>query len=184
MNRLIRITLVALLGIGLLACAPAPTPTAPPPTAIPAEPSTATPEPTATATATLTPEPTATLVPSPTPFPTAAESAPEKTFTDVGDVAELSGTHGLAGRAIVAGLQTLIIRGFTYDGKGPAADIRLVKGDGYDEPAAILLVLEPRAYENEMLVVTIPSNVDRSVADRIVIYAPETSEVYAESQFE
>lgn len=180
MNRVYRIALVALFAIAIAAsttaCSARPTPTLPAPTA------TATDLPTATATATAMP--TETPTPLPTPFPTPPESAPEKAFTTVGDVAEISGAHSVSGRAIVSGLQTLIIRGFNYDGKGPAVDIRLVKGDQYDQPVAILLQLEQRAYTDEIVLVHIPSTVKPDSADHIVIYAPDTGEVYAEAHFE
>lgn len=121
--------------------------------------------------------------PAPTTIPTAAEPAPEKTFTEVGDVGQLTGSHGIAGKAIIAGLQTLIIQGFTYDGKAPA-DMRLVMGDDAANPAAILGTLEERAYEQEFLLYTIPSSVTRDNADRLVVYAPETGEVLAEATFD
>ena len=138
---------------------------------------------------TVEPTPQATAAPVPTqvapsPFPKPAEAAPERTFTDVGDVGHLSGDHGIAGKAIVAGLQTLIIQGFTFDGKGSAADIRLVKGQDYETPAAVLTVLESRAYDREMLLFVIPNQVTPETADRIVVYAPETGEVYAETTFD
>ena len=90
--------------------------------------------------------PAPTPLPTATPFPTPAEVAPERTFTEVGNVGTLTGAHGVQGKAIVAGLQTLIIQGFTFDGKGPAPDLRLVHGSEYARPAAILAALEPRAY--------------------------------------
>ena len=96
----------------------------------------------------------------------------------------LDGTHGVKGKAIVAGLQTLIIKDFTFDGKGPTADARLVKGDDYANPALVVLALEQRPYEGEFLLFTIPSTVAPENADRLVIYAPETGEVYAETTFE
>jgi hypothetical protein len=122
--------------------------------------------------------------PEPTSMPTAAGPAPERTFTDVGNVGHLEGPHDVAGKAIVAGLQTLIIQGFHFDGKGPAADVRLVQGEDYATPAAILLPLEARVYADEVLLFTIPSTVAPENADRLVIYAPETGEVYAETTFE
>ncbi len=137
-----------------------------------------TPVPTSTAEPTLTPTPTR------TPFPTANEVAPEKTFTDVGGVAHLSGEHGVAGKAIVAGLQTLIIQGFSYDGKGSPVDIRLVQGEDYEHPAAILMELEDRAYDSEMLYMIIPSSAGPGTADHIVVYAPDAHKVYASATFQ
>lgn len=128
--------------------------------------------------------PSATLPPTQTPFPTPEEPAPESTFTDVGNVGQLNGTHGVGGKTIVAGLQTLIIQGFQFDGKGPAADIRLVHGVNYGSPAVILTPLEQRPYEGEFLLFNIPSTVTAENVDRLVIYAPETGEVYAETTFE
>jgi len=118
-----------------------------------------------------------------TPFPTPAEVAPAHTFTEVGNVGLLEGSHGVTGKGVVAGLQTLIIQGFTFDGKGPAADVRLVMGSDYASPAAVLGVLESRVYDGEMLLYIIPSTVTPENADRLVIYAPETGEVYAETTF-
>jgi hypothetical protein len=128
--------------------------------------------------------PTATPTPSPTPFPTAAEAAPEETFTQVGDVAHLSGLHEVTGKAIIAGLQTLIIQGFHYDGKGGRLDIRLVKGQDWENPVAILTELEERAYEKEMLYMIIPSSVGPGTVDHIVVYAPDSDEVYALATFQ
>jgi len=131
--------------------------------------------------ATSSPAPTEML---PTPFPTPAEVAPEQTFTNVGSIGFLSGDHGISGKAIVAGLQTLIIQGFNFDGKGPPADIRLVKGQDYDNPADVLAVLDQRSYENEMFLLIVPNEVTRENADRLVVYAPETGQVYAETTFD
>lgn len=125
-----------------------------------------------------------TLKPTPTPFPTPNEPAPERTFTAVGNVAELNGSHGITGRAVVAGLQTLIIQSFTFDGKGPQADIRLVKGQDYKNPAIVLLKLDQRAYEGEVLLLLIPSTVQPGSADSIAVYCPETDEVYASGLFQ
>jgi len=143
MIRASRMIVLICLVVACSACGPKATPT-PPPTATPAP--------------SATPLPTATVLPSPTPFPTASEPAPEQTFTAVGNTATFSGLHGVSGKAIVAGLQTLIIQGFSYDGKGPAADIRLVLGEDYANPAAVLLQLEQREYKDEVLIITVPSS--------------------------
>jgi len=119
-----------------------------------------------------------------TPFPDSQEPAPEQTFTLVGNVGHLEGDHDVSGKAIVAGLQTLIIQGFTFDGKGPQADLRLVKEQDYARPAAVLIALEQRPYEDEFFLLRIPNSVTRDNADRLVVYAPETGEVYAETTFQ
>ena len=121
--------------------------------------------------------------PNRTPFPTPDEPAPDETFAGVGNVANLAGEHGVSGKAVVAGLQTLIIQGFNYDGKGSVPDIRLVLGNDYDSPAAVLLQLEARPYESEFLFLQIPSSVGPGTADTIAVYAPETGEVYAAARF-
>ena len=134
---------------------------------------------------TETPEPTLTVAPTMTHYPTPVEVAPDQTFTPVGSVAHLAGEHGVAGKAIVTGLQTLIIAGFHYDGKGPQADIRLVNGENYDEPAAILLVLDQRPYDGvQPLIMVIPNSAGPGTADSIAVYVPETGEVYAHVAFE
>ena len=169
MRRTIRVTMLLLTLLLLTACAPKATPQ-------PA--STATPLPTATAV------PTPTAVPSPTPFPTASEVAPESTFTGVGNVARFEGIHGVSGTAVVAGLQTLIIQSFNFDGKGPKADIRLVKGGDLANPAWIVQELEQRPYQNEIVFAHIPSSLQPGSADSIAVYCPETGEAYATAVFQ
>ena len=169
MPRTLRIVGLLLIAISCLACAPRARKPAdtPVPTSVPTE----------------TPVPTPTPVPSPTPFPTANEPAPELTFTSVGNVAEFSGAHGVSGTAVVAGLQTLIIQGFNFDGKGLKADVRLVLGDDFANPAWIIQELEPRAYEKEIIFAHIPSSVKPGAADSIAVYCPETGEAYATALF-
>jgi hypothetical protein len=116
--------------------------------------------------------------------PTATfEPAPEAIFIGVGATSEFSGEHNVSGKAVIAGLQTLIIMRFHFDGKGPQADLRLVLGENATEPTAILAELEPRAYENEFLQVRIPGSVGPGTADRLIVYCPETGEVYATAIF-
>ncbi len=119
----------------------------------------------------------------PTPFPTIDVIAPDSTFVEVGSTATLSG-EGASGRAVVAGLQTLIIRSFAFDGKDTAADIRLVKADTPEEPIAVLLELEQRVYDEELLVLVIPEGLADTGADTIAIYATENQQMLASGIFE
>jgi len=151
---------------------------------------TPTPQPTATPmpTATATPEPTATLEPTATPIPTEVptptlEPAPEAIFAPVGYRAVFSGDHGVSGKAVVAGLQTMIILGMNFDGKGPEADLRLVLGDDYDNPIVILAELEQRPYEAEFMQLRIPADAAPGTADSIAVYCPETETAYAVAVF-
>jgi hypothetical protein len=156
----------------------APTATAPNVSPTPEPTHTRTPEPTVAST------PTHTVIPSPTPFPTPAESAPAAAFAGVGSSAGLEGSHEVSGKAVMAGLQTLIIQGFTFDGKGPRPDVRLVLGNDVENPAAILVELEPRRYDRELVFTHVPSSVTSETADSIAIYNPETKETYALAEFE
>ncbi|MBN1401914.1 MAG: DM13 domain-containing protein [Anaerolineae bacterium] len=144
-----------------------------------------TPEPTRTQTPepTLPATPTPTVMPSPTSLPTPAESAPAAAFASVGSSARLEGSHEISGKAVIAGLQTLIIQAFTFDGKGPRPDVRLVLGDDVENPAAILTELEPRRYDRELVFTHVPSSVTSATADSIAIYCPETKETYAIAEF-
>jgi len=163
MTRLCRVVLLLCVLASCAACGPKATPT---------------PQPTAT------PTPTATPLPTNTPFPTASELAPAATFTAVGNTATFSGTHGVSGKAIVAGLQTLIIQGFSFDGKGSVADVRLVLGEDYANPVAVLFELEQREYKSEMLYMIIPSSALPESADSIAIYCADTGEAYASQLFQ
>ena len=178
MKRFTHVMLIVFL-IVLSACA-APAP----PTAVPAAP---TAEPTATPVPTVPPTATVDVEahrPASSPFPTPDEVAPEETFRQVGSVAHLSGAHGVSGKAVVAGLQTLIIQGFSYDGKGSQADIRLVKGDELDDPAHVLIELEDRTYDAEFFLFQIPSSLERGSADRIVVYSRADGKAYGVGIFE
>lgn len=138
------------------------------------------------ASATFTPVLTATFTPRPTctSVPTPSEVAPEATFTSVGAMAEFAGTPGVNGKAVVAGLQTLILYEFSFDGKRADVDIRLVSGEEYANPVAVLIELEPRAYAHELILTRIPSAIGPGSADRVVVYSPDTGEVYAEARFD
>jgi len=114
------------------------------------------------------PEPEYTVLPPVCPVGTLA---PPQTFTDVGDTATLAGSHGITGRACVAGLQTLIVWGFTYDGDGVGTtDIRLLNRN---ETVAKLKVLDHAYDGSEWLHLCIPWELRDGDADRIAIYSIE-----------
>jgi len=167
------VSLVLCLFLGACAAKPTPTPL-PSPTPVPAP----------SDTPTATPVPTDTPVPAPTAFPTPVGVAPEETFKEVGSTAQFNGTHGISGKVIIAGLQTLIIQAFTYDGKGSAADIRLVNGESYAEPVHVFLELEEREYDSEFLLVQIPATAGRDSADRVIVYSEADDEALATAIFE
>ncbi|MBC7261798.1 MAG: hypothetical protein H5T63_07260, partial [Chloroflexi bacterium] len=88
-------------------------------------------------------------------WPTALTPAPDEPVVPIGYSAVFQDTqHNVSGKAVMAGLQTIVISGFTYDGLGPPADIRLVKGEDFDHAVAILVTLEQRPYDQEWLVLT------------------------------
>ena len=178
MSKFALILIVALLVVPLGGCTNTSDPTATP------IPSAATLVPTSTLIPTATPVPTATFVPTPTPFPTSMTPAPEEAFFELGSKATLQGeSHNVAGSAMVAGLQTIVVRGFTYDGACEGADIRLGMVDNFDEPAGVLMVLENRAYNDEILVLTVPNHVELGEADSLAVYCSATSEVHGWGQF-
>jgi len=111
------------------------------------------------------PEPEYTVLPPVCPVGT---PAPPETFTDIGTTATLAGSHGITCRVCVAGLQTLIIWGFTYDGTGVGTvDIRLLNRN---ETVAKLKVLDSRAYDgSEPLYLCIPYELRDGDADRIAV---------------
>ncbi|MHB1357437.1 MAG: hypothetical protein ACYCZF_15830, partial [Anaerolineae bacterium] len=116
-----------------------------------------------------------------TASPTALGGAPEETFTGVGNTATFEGLNDTEGKAVVAGLQTLIILGFRFDGK-VKADIRLVKGTDYAKAIHIFTELD-RAYDAEVLQFTIPANIAFGSADTIAVYDTETNQVLAAAIF-
>jgi len=161
--RRVTTAVVLFVVLSLLACKSSPTPT-PVPVA------------TAVPTAQPTSTPTATLSPTSTPAP--SQPAPEQAFVDVGSIARFNGEGGgVSGRAVVAGLQTIVIREFEYDGQCPKADIRLGKEGGFDQPTAVLVELEPRSYEKEMFVLTVPAEVTADNTNAIAVYCVDTGEV-------
>ena len=114
--------------------------------------------------------------------PTALNGAPEATFTGVGNTATFTGLNATEGKAVVAGLQTLIILAFHFDGK-VKADIRLVKGTDYAKAIYVFSQLD-RAYDAETLQFTIPAHLAPGLADTIAIYATETNQVLAAAVFQ
>lgn len=113
--------------------------------------------------------------------PTELGGAPEAIFVEVGSTATLSGQHGVSGKAVVAGLQTLIILMFRFDGK-VRADIRLVKDDAFSEPVHIVTTLE-RAYDGEMLKFPIPAELGPGTANAIAVYDTDSGQVLASAIF-
>jgi len=178
--RILRTLALSVIICMLIGCAAAPTPT-PLPTVPPAPTETPIPP---TATPAPTDEPTVVPTSTRTPYPTPDGVAPEKTFAEVGTVAKFEGTHGVSGKAVIAGLQTLIIQRFSFDGKGPKVDIRLVKDANYEEPVVVLAELDARVYEAETLLVRIPAAAGPDTVDSLVIYCPETQEVYGTASFD
>ena len=168
MKRRHQVLLFAIVLSLLAGCRPAPTPTPLQPTVIVL--------------------PTATPIPpTPTPkvWPTSGTPAPENGLVPVGYTAALQDTqHGVVGKAVMAGLQTIIINGLTFDGQGPPADIRLVKEGNRDTAVVILLQLEQRPYVEELLVMHVPSHLQPGEADSIAVYCPETKTVYGWGRFQ
>ncbi len=113
--------------------------------------------------------------------PTEEGGAPEATFTEVGNTATLSGQNGAAGKAVVAGLQTLIIVSFSFDGKAQA-DLRLVKASDPGTAAYVLTKLE-RTYANETLQFTIPNELGPGTADSIAVFDTESGQALAIATF-
>lgn len=146
----------------LVACQQQPTPT---PTPAP------TPSPTA--------QPTATRVP-PTPtikvWPTSSTPGPEEPVIRVGDVAVLQDTKGgVSGKAIMAGLQTIILNNFAYDGSCGVLEVRLVKEESRDTVVSVLGRVEKRTHSNEALILTVSSELKPGAADSILLYCVESA---------
>jgi hypothetical protein len=136
-------------------------------------------QPQVTPTPVPTAQPTATSVP-PTPtikvWPTSSTPAPEEPVIRVGDVAVLQDTKsGVSGKAIMAGLQTIILNNFTYDGSCATLEVRLAKAASRDTVVGLLGTVEKRAYSNEALVLTVPSDLKPGAADSILLYCTESA---------
>lgn len=168
MKRILTATLWVLILCLAPACRPTNTPTPVQPTAV--VPPTETPIPS---------------TPTPRVWPTSQTPAPEIAVLPVGYTATFQETqHGVIGKAVMAGLQTMIISAFSFDGQGPAAEIRLVKQGNWDEAVAVLLQLEQRPYDRELLVMQVPSHLTPMQADSIAIYCPETKTLYGWGLFQ
>lgn len=147
------------------------------------------PAPTAAPTVSMPPETptptTALATPTLKIWPTASAVAPDEPVIPVGYVANFQDTqHGVSGKAVMAGLQTIVISGFTYDGQGPLADIRLVKEGELDKAVAILANLEQRPYQQELLVLTVPSDLQPGDADSIAVYCEELKASFGWGRFQ
>ena len=168
MKRIVIVTLWVLVLCLAAACRPTTTPTPLQPTAV----------------VVPTEKP---IPPTPTPkvWPTSQTPAPELAVLPVGYTATFQETqHGVIGKAVMAGLQTMIISAFSFDGQGPAAEIRLVKQGNWDVAVAVLLQLEQRPYDKELLVMEVPSHLEPMQADSIAVYCPETKTLYGWGLFQ
>jgi hypothetical protein len=92
--------------------------------------------------------------------------------------------HGVAGKAVMAGLQTIVITNFTYDGQVADADIRLIKEGDFANAVAVLGKLEQKAYSNELLVLTVPSHLQPWEADSIAVYSSELQASLGSGRFQ
>ncbi|NLE77080.1 MAG: DM13 domain-containing protein [Chloroflexi bacterium] len=122
---------------------------------------------------------TPTNPPPPPPPPT-----PKGPFLPVGQAAELQGqAHGVAGRAQVIGDRELLVQGFSYDGQGREADLRLTPMGQPDQPLAILLELEG-PYQAQALMLTVPPELDPASGEvEIVVYSRADSAAYGRGAF-
>lgn len=144
--------------------------------------------PTATPQVPTTARPTATAIP-PTPtmkvWPTSLTPAPEQPVIPVGHTTTFQDTqHGVSGKAIMAGLQTILINEFTYDGQGPAVDVRLVKEGDLGKAVAVLGKLEQRPYDRELLVFNVPADLKPGDADSISVYCYEFEASFGWGRFQ
>jgi len=123
--------------------------------------------------------PTVTPQPPPPPLPTA--SGP---FLPIGYVAELQGqAHGVAGQARVVADRQILVRGFSYDGQGQDADIRLAREGQLDQPLAVLTKLD-RSFQNSALVLAVPPDLKPGVAEVIAVYSAAEGKAYGVGKFE
>lgn len=123
--------------------------------------------------------PTATPAPPPTPLPT-----PAGPFLPLGYVAQFQeAEHGIAGLARVIGDREILVQGFSYDGQGKGADIRLARQGQLDSPLAILIPNLEGPYTKTALVLTVPPDVSPGVVQVIAVYSAAEGRAYAVGVF-
>ncbi|MGQ9586627.1 MAG: hypothetical protein ACUVXG_14690 [Anaerolineae bacterium] len=128
--------------------------------------------------------PTPALIPTATPpLPPPPLPTPAGPFLPVGYVAELRGEHGVAGQARVVADRQILIRGFSYDGKGQRPDIRLARQGQLDPPLAILMPMLETPFQNSALVLTVPPELEPGLAEVIAVYSPSEGKAYAVGVF-
>jgi len=94
---------------------------------------------------------------------------PWETFTDIGSIATYNGFNGHAGRAVVAGYQTMFITGIRSDGTAQA-EIWLCKWPDLETPVWVIATLDARVYDGEWLQVAIPWDLWYGAGDWLVVY--------------
>jgi len=121
----------------------------------------------------------------PTPIPTPVEVAPECTFTDVGNTARFTGPHGLSGLIVVAGLQTIVIPGFCWNGEPEQLKIEMLHEDaeGYLETVAVLTRLRQYRYVNRILVLQVPAWIGHEDASIVAFRGARTGTTYVIVEF-
>jgi len=121
----------------------------------------------------------------PTPIPTPVEIAPERTFTDVGNTAWFTGPHGLSGTIVVAGLQTIVIPDFCWEGEPEQLKIVMLHedADGYLETVATLTRLRQYRYVNRILVLRVPAWIGHEDASIVAFRGARTGTTYVMAEF-
>ncbi|MGC8836946.1 MAG: DM13 domain-containing protein [Anaerolineae bacterium] len=123
--------------------------------------------------------PTATPPSPPTPPPT-----PAGPFLPRGYVAQFQqAEHGITGQARVVADRQILVHGFSYDGQGKGADIRLARQGQLDQPLAILMADLAGPYQNTALVLTVPPEVPPGAAEVIAVYSAAERRAYAVGVF-
>ncbi|MGQ9594549.1 MAG: DM13 domain-containing protein [Anaerolineae bacterium] len=131
------------------------------------------------------PTPTPALIPTATPpLPPAPPPTPAGPFLPKGYVAQFQGgEHGIAGQARVVADRQVLIQGFSYDGQGKGADIRLARQGQLDPPLAILMADLRGPYQNTALLLTVPPDLRPGAAEVIAVYSAAEGRAYAVGVF-
>jgi len=131
------------------------------------------------------PTPTPALIPTATPpAPPAPPPTPAGPFLPKGYVAQFQqAEHGITGQARVVADRQILLQGFSYDGQGKGADIRLARQGQLDPPLAILMPDLGGPYQNTALALTVPPDLPPGAAEVIAVYSAVEKRAYAVGVF-
>lgn len=105
------------------------------------------------------------------------------TLVRVGDTTTFSGSHRVSGQAEIISRNVIRLSNLRHDGSAPGLDIRVGLSTMARKSFVVLRVTGRQAFNDAIIDVTLPDNVDLNSFNTLTIWCYEFNTVIAEGQF-